>query len=445
MFRPTWTCGLVLFVLTTALAAQEKNASHDPRLFPSAEEQQTFADNVKQLFDSHEDLSKARRQHQSAKRRHPRDPRPDYAMGLVLLKEFEYEEAGKQFQAAAKGDAVHYLPAWQAVIHLDILQKDREGFLRDTFELAKLAADPGAEWIGTNQPRAAATWLGEVCEYLKLPGVDFLKPDQQTAHVEKLTELMTPEMVAAWVEGQPKLRQKYVRVFNEIHQEQQQMKQKLEQSADRKTAALSGRQQELDEKQDDARKSATEWKAWYDKHMKQTETQLKTLQRDYAALDAAARRLSGIIAQTQFEIGQLSTVMQLQQQNQGSRAVSLRQANTRNILLGQRQQELLRYQLQYAALEQKAMSLTAQARQVLSARQQAAIQYKNATGEIVRTDKTLDRWKKTLEKSSIKAAAKADEADPVAALEKRRTMVSSYFPLDFDTEKTRVLKSYESP
>ncbi len=180
--------------------------------------------------------------------------------------------------------------------------------------------------------------------------------------------------------------------------------------------------------------------------MKQTESQFKQLQRDFAALDTVARKMNGIIAQTQFEIGQLTTIMQIQQRNQrSSRGAGQSQTYAGNVLLGQRQQELLRYQLQYAALEQKAMSLMAQARQVLAARQQAAIKYKNATGEIVRADKTLDRWKKTLEKSSIKAAAKPNDADLLEGVEKRRTMVSSYFPLDFDAEKDRVLKSYESP
>ena len=446
MFRPTWKCGLIVLLLRLPLPAQENKPHHDPRLFQSPEQQQAYKKVLEELLDPGQIPGKAQQKYQIAKSQNGKDPRSHYAMGLVLLKHFDYDEAGKCFQSATAGDRMQYLPAWQARIHLDLLQKDRDSFLRDTLELAKLVANPDVEWIGTDQPLEAATWLGQVYEYLKLPGVDFLEAAQRTAQVEKLTELLTSQQVAAWVEGQPKLRQKFARVFNEIRQEQQQMKQKLQQSATRKTTALSERKQDLNEKQDDARKSAVEWKAWYDKQMKTTESQLKTLQHDFAALDTVARKLNGIITQTQFEVGQLTTIMQLQQRNQRSaRSQAGSRPTAGSILLAQRQQELLRYQLQYGALEQKSISLTAQARQVLAVRQQAAIKYKNATGEIVRTDKNLDRWKKTLEKSSIKAASKADGADASEALEKRRTMVSSYFPVDFDTEKTRVLKSYESP
>ena len=462
MFRPTWKCGLMLLLLGVPLPAQETKPAHDPRLFQSPQEQRALAADLQKLLDPEQDVSKAKRQYQFAKGRHPQDPRVDYAMGLVLLKHFDYEEAGKQFQAATEGDRIQYLPAWQAVIHLDILQKDREHFLADTLKLAKLAANPNAEWVGKDQPLGAAAWLGEVCEYLKLPGVDFLEPAQHTAHVEKLTELMTPEQVAAWVEGQPKLRGKFVRLFNEIRKQQQEMKAEIEQTANRKTARLTDRKKDINQKKDDARKSEAEWKAWYDKQMKQTESQLKTLQKDFAALDTVARRLKGLMAQTQLEIGQLGAALQLQQQNGGTanrtrqfranvttqiraKVTTINNMTSIDLIFGQRQQELLRYQLQYAALEQKGRLLTAQARQVVALRQQAALQYKNATGEIVRADKTLDRWEKVVEKSSLKAAAKAENADPLEALEKRRMLVSSYFPLDFDTEKTRVLKSYESP
>lgn len=443
MFRPTWTCGLIL-LLGVPLPAQETNSSHDPRLFQSPEQQRTLAAGLEKLLAPDQGLSTAQRQYQAAKSQNPKDPRSDYAMGLVLLNRYDYDGAGQLFQAATQGDRIHYLPAWQAVIHLDLLQKDRERFLRDTLELAKLAANPQTEWIGKDQALAAAGWLGEVFEYLKLPRVDFLEPDQLTAHAEKLTELMTPELVGAWVDGQPKLRQKYARVFNETRQQQQQAKAEIEHTANRKTAELTDRKQDLDEKQEDVRKSTQEWKAWHDKQMKQTQTQLKTLQRDFAMLDAAARRLNGIMTQLQLEVGQLQTLVQLERNQQRANQRGLPPSRDQ-LLLAQRQQEFLRHQLQYAALEQKALSLMAQARQVVAVQQQAASKYKNATGQIGRRNQTLDRWKKVVENSSLKAAAKAQDTDPLEALEKRRTMVASYFPLDFDTEKERLLKSYELP
>ncbi len=191
MFRPICQCGLIVVLLRLPLPAQEIKPSHDPRLFPSPEQQRAYAAVLEELLELHQNPSTAERQYQLAKGQNAKDPRADYAMGLVMLKHFEYDEAGKCFQAATKGERIQFLPAWQARIHLDLLQKDREEFLRDTLELAKLVAKPNAEWIGTDQPLRAATWLGQVFEYLKLPGVDFLEPAQQTAQVEKLTELLT--------------------------------------------------------------------------------------------------------------------------------------------------------------------------------------------------------------------------------------------------------------
>jgi hypothetical protein len=181
--------------------------------------------------------------------------------------------------------------------------------------------------------------------------------------------------------------------------------------------------------------------------MKGTQTQLATLQKDYTVLEAAATKLNGIIGKLQFEIGQLQTVSQ-QTMNQSRRSpagAGFGSPSNLETVIALKQQDLLGYQLRYAALEQKALAVVAQARKVLALRQQAAVKYKNATGQLVRRDQTLARWEEFVEKSSLKAADKANKTDPLEALEKRLTMVTSYFPLDFESEKVRVLKSFKQP
>ncbi len=423
----------------------EDSPAFDARFFASPAAQRLFLVQANLVLDSKQPLSKARRHYQIARKQNPKDPRLDYALGLAVLKKFDYEEATKLFQTAAENENAVYLPAWQSLIGLHLMQGSGEAFQKDTLKLAQLAVNANAQWIGEDQAPAAAAWLGEVGGYLSLPKVEFLKPEDRTAWEQQLKTALGSTRLADWNRGLAQLRERHAELKQEIQEKQQEVKTRLEQSANKTTTKLSERKQELEQQQKEAQQSATEWKAWYDKQIKLSQTQLAQLQKDYIVLDAVGKRLNGIILQTQQDIYQLNLQVQNEQRTR-SNAENRRRAffgpNGNEILLARKQQELLRYQQQYSALEQQAFRMISQAKQTMAARQAIVIRYQTATGQIVQKDQALARWKSMVEKSSLKAAAKANDTNPLEALEKRLTIVSSYFPMDFETEKTRLLKSY---
>lgn len=435
--------GLLLFVsLVAAFLVQPlKAGNYDSRLYASAAKQQAFATQIEAILKAERDTNIALRHYQIAKRATGKDPRSDYAMGLILFNQFEYDKAGTQFEAAAKNEHAAYLPAWQAVIVLDLMQSNRESLLADTLKLAKLAADDRVEWIGADQSQAAAAWLGEVDAFLELPDVAFLADEELSEHLDQMQQAISPSLFLNWALGKQKFHRKHQAFKQDIDRQQQQVKDQMENTSDKRTAKLDQNRKEIEQKKDATQRSAAEWKAWYDKQMDQTKKQFDLLQRDYAMLDTVAKRLSAIILRTQFEVGQTESLV-----NRDARSRRRRGGlSTNQVALGQREQDLLRYRLQYFALEQRGMQLMAQARQVMMARQSAANRYQQATGEITKRDQALTRWNNMVQKSTLKAVAKANDTDAIEALEKRLTTATSYFPLDFETEKDRLLKSFPHP
>lgn len=428
-------------LVSTFLAQTTRAADFDSRFFSSAAKQRTFLTQIEAIMDANRDVEKAQRHYQIAKRSTTKDPRLEYAAGLVLFHQFEYDKAGTQFDAATDNKHAVYLPAWQAKIVLHLMQSNREAFLTDSLQLAKLAADDRVEWIGTGQPQVAAGWLGEVMAFLALPKVEFLKPEDLSPHDQQIQAAISPALLLYWTLGKQKFRRKYEAFQQEIAQQQEQVKDQIEDTADKRTTRLDERRKEIEQQKQAAQRSATEWQAWYDKQMERTKKRLDSLQKDYNALEAVAKRLNAIILQTQYEIGQLQTLVNLQGRTQRPGAG----LTDNQIALGEHQEQLVRYQLQYFALEQRGTQLMVQARHVMLARQAAAKQYQQATGQIAKRDQTLTRWKNLVQKSALKAVAKANDTDPIEALEKRLAAATSYFPIDFETEKTHLLNSYPQP
>lgn len=425
------TFRLFLFgtVVTTFCGQPLQGENFDSRFFSSAAKQRAFVTHIEAIFKSEQDPKNAQRRYQIAKRASAKDPRLDYAMGLVLFKQFEYDKADTRFEQAMANQHAVYLPAWQATIVMHLMQSNREEFLRDSVKLAKLTTDPNVEWVGEDRPQAAAAWLGEIDAFIELPKVEFLEPDAITQFTQQIQAAISPSHLLYWTLGKQKFLRKYEDFQQEIEQQQQEVKNQIENTSDKRTTALETRRKAIEQEKEATQRSTVEWKAWYDKQMDQTKKQLDVLRRDYTVLESVAKRLSKIILETQFEMGQLQTVVNLERRPRSGNQLSANQ-----IAMEEHRNQLFRFQLQYAALEQRGFQIMVRARQVMLARQTAARKFQQATGQILQRDQMLTRWQNTVQKSTLKAVAKANDADPIQALEKRLTAATSYFPIDFERE-----------
>ncbi|MCA9067746.1 MAG: hypothetical protein KDA84_02405, partial [Planctomycetaceae bacterium] len=281
--------GLFFVFLVLDLGA----ADFDSRFFSSAAKQRAFQTQIEAILNAEDDIKLADRHYQVAKRTNAKDPRLEFAAGLVLFNQFEYDKAGTQFETATVNQQAIYLPASQARIVLHLMQTNRDAFLADTLNLTKLAADVQTEWIGSDQPQAAAGWLGEVMAFLALPKVEFLKPEELSQHEQQVQAALSPTMVLYWTLGKQKFQRKYEAFKLEIEEQQQQVKDQIESTSDKRTSRLDERRKKIEQQKESARRSAAEWRTLYDKQMDKTKKQLSRIQRDYTALETVAKRLSG--------------------------------------------------------------------------------------------------------------------------------------------------------
>ena len=86
----------------------------------------------------------------------------------------------------------------------------------------------------------------------------------------------------------------------------------------------------------------------------------------------------------------------------------------------------------------------AQARSVVAKRAEAQQRYQNATGQLLKKDKTLQKWSEVLKQAKEKQAALAAKGSPHArALARRLVAISTYLPLDPQAQKQLLLEEID--
>ncbi|HUG93948.1 MAG TPA: hypothetical protein VML55_24170, partial [Planctomycetaceae bacterium] len=194
---------------------------------------------------------------------------------------------------------------------------------------------------------------------------------------------------------------------------------------------------ELDQQAETLKMTVREWQAWLDEVLRRTEKQLTVLQKDFAALDAAAREISSEIAARTRELAALrfSTEAALPSRQNTSGFPSQFQLEAL-----ERENQIGRLQSQFDALAAKANVISSQARGLLAERSAAARQFQQATGQLARQDATIQKWEKLLEKSAARNEPKdATRTNAYRALTTRLTLVATYFELDLEAERKRLL------
>ena len=372
----------------------------------------------------------------------PQDSRLGYARGLVLLKHLKLREASEAFEQATAAQPP-YLPAWRALIRTSLLLHDADRALRHAETLAVQLADAEILWPDEACRQQGAEWLGQVAGYLALAGVDLVEPRPLLrAHEARVRLALGEPRIAAWQRGRDSIHREHQQLLKQRAVARAEITARQEQQHKARAAEIETQKADLDKQGETLQMTSREWQAWLDDVLRRTEKQLGVLQKDYAVLDTAAREISGEILSARGEMAALRLLPDIRSSDPSGNPT----ASPRSFAAAELDGRILRLQVQFNALAAKASTVRAQAQRLLAERTAAVKRFERATGQIARQDATLQRWEKLLEKSAAKAEpARATETGEYRSLSNRLTQVATYFELDLDQERQRLLAEVTTP
>ena len=372
----------------------------------------------------------------------PQDSRIDYARGLALLKHLKLREAIVALERAAPASPP-YLPAWQALIRTSLLLNDADSALRHAETLAAQLADAGISWPDEACREQGAEWLGRVAGYLALTGADLVeRPILLNAHEARVRLALDESLMPAWQRGRDSIHREHQQLLQERAAARTEIAARQEQEHKARAAEIETQKADLDKQGETLQMTSREWQAWLDDVFRRTEKQLGVLQKDYAVLDTAAREISGEILSARGEMAAL----QLLPDVRGSDPSGQPAPSPRTFAAAELEGRIVRLQIQFNALAAKASTVSGHARRLLTERTTAVRRFERATGKIARQDATLQKWEKLLEKSAAKAeTTPVTQTSQYRSLTNRLTQVATYFELDLDRERQRLLAETTTP
>ncbi|HTI50438.1 MAG TPA: hypothetical protein VL475_05785, partial [Planctomycetaceae bacterium] len=247
------------------------------------------------------------------------DPRLDYAYGLVLVRQSQNKAAAVQFEAAVNRKGPPYWPAWQALIWVQLIDRQYDKGLGRLDEFAKLIGRPGDGSDITEPQREAARWIGEVLEALDRTVAGKKFHDTIVEHDAAIREALGDELSGALDLGRDMVHERDLELTHQSGQAHEEAEKKLARRRQGQKGKLDSDLVDLDKEKESTAKSAEEWKKWLDEALGKADKQLGQLEKDYQFQQKRAESLQQLVIQVGREITaldlQLSLVNGQQQAN----------------------------------------------------------------------------------------------------------------------------------
>ena len=386
-------------------------------------------------------VADATRQFKVLGRQRPDDPRVEYGLALVLLKNFRQSDAVAHIDAALQKDP-EYLPARQAQVRELLKAKKYEEVQRRLLEHSDLIGLISTDPPPLAERQAAAEWMGRVTGFLEGPlgDIDVQKETEQTT--AKLRVRLGADLRPAFDAGRVAL--------SAAHR-------KLQDEEARATAAAgAAKQQKLDDSQAQSKElggererlelSKNQWDAWVKEQVGEIDSQLGALEKRYAAAESDLRAISDSMTLNRIETQRLLTILERQQDSQtgsGGRFPFNRAALQAQ--LAARQSELDQLLIQYDATEQERGGVLQGAQGLLANRQASLDRYRQATGQAAKRIRQVRQWDQRLQDDAEKLARTPDrKAQSVMTVRRRMQTWSTFDDFTIDAEQARLLAEYEA-
>jgi hypothetical protein len=392
-------------------------------------------------------LQEAQKSLTQARRLAPRDPRVDYALGLVQVKQTQIKQAVTQFQAAIAVDH-DYWPAWQGAIWGQFVDKRYEPGFKQLIEFSKLVRQAAPADETSEMQRDAARWIGQVLAALTL--ADDAKRNEKLlgAQVDNVVDALGEELWEALEEGRNSLTDRELARGQAEGLARQASEKTDKVRRARKAADLDKTIEETAKAKEDNEKSKDDWKTWLEEGLAKSDKELARLEKDYAFLNQRAQSLDQSITLA----GQELTAMQLTISMINPRTANPMAMQNSQQQYIQRQNQLTAYQLDYNATVGR-MNDVAQAGSVAYGRRTEMIaRYEKATGDLVKKNASLDKWGDRLKNEKKKLDVNKPAKNPKGGandkqVDKKPVLPSfkTILPLDLQHEKERVMTSLSPP
>ena len=347
------------------------------------------------------------------------DPRLHYVYALVLLKNFRHADAKKEMQTAAD-HALYFFPVHHFLIHEQIRNKEFENSVDSLLELSERLGDPGQFWTSEDERLEAAHWLGRMLAFLESPC-----GNEVAAQLAKRAEPLIRTQVGPAYESELDLG------FNEVHAEHREMQMLLlaatDTAAQKKVEELKAadkKQQEIDATKKSIATSVREQAAIAEEQIRDLESKLGVLEKQYEVLSTAQERLQVSIAAVRLEIAQLPNYAFVSNNTIGKVKPGGLTQGELDRALTVKNLELNGYviDLQVNAVKQK--ELLSQAGQFVSMRQQLVS--KDSLAESKNNDdlRRMARWEQRLNSKKKKVSQLTDRR--TTAVRTRIPQIASY-------------------
>ncbi len=378
-------------------------------------------------------LKEARRHYDAAKEKAKGDPRVDYAFGLVLLKQLHSKDALAQFESVTKS-APDYWPGWQALIWCHFAAKDHAQGYSQLTELARRLAVSKTDLA---ERQASAEWVGQVIAAVQKSADTIKQREALLREDEALKEIFGPELQPSYADGKATVNSLHATLEDDVQQTRELMQAKQDKERAEKGGQVAKDLEASAEKRESLKKSAEEWKKTLDEQVANFDKQLSRLEKDYEFLQ---KRLVSIAA-SQLQLNtELALLDQSVKKSKDKDTVAPQAIENRKAALGMQQ---LKYQVD-ADQSLAATMVVSQKAQVVAMQKVAAIrQYEKATGQLVQSDASLDKWQGRLTKEGekLKSPPKGKPA-PVANKINQVRSFHTYVDLDLALERDRLLDSF---
>lgn len=386
---------------------------------------------VSELFDAgYGRGSVAFRQAQSIydRARSLKDPRVEYAWGLVLLRQLKNKDALEQFESITKAHP-DYWPAWQGTVWMHLISRDQVTGLARAKEFARRLA---ASREALQDREELAEWLGQVLAALQ-KSVDTLKQRELLQRDDEgVVAALGADLQPALTRGRQRVDSLHGALEEGVQQTRQEVEEKQARERAEREAQVAKDLESSAERKDMLKRTAEQSKDYLDQRLGDLDRQLGRFEKDYDVLQQRILALNTAQVQINSELAYLDGLNP--DQVQSPRALEQRRS-----ALGV---QLLRSQVDLEQSLASAMTVAQRAQAVMVLKAQAVQQYEKATGQLVQKEAGLDKWQDRLKKEGekLKAGPKG-KAAPVANRINQLRSLRTYVELDPVRERERVMES----
>ncbi len=367
------------------------------------------------------------------------DPRLHYAYALVLLKNFRHADATKEMQAASD-HPLYYFPVHHFLIYEQVRQKQYDLAIDSLLDLSARLGDPGQLWTSEDDRLQAARWLGRMIAFLEGPCGNPEVARQMNREEAMIRSLVGPVYASEIDLG-----------FNEVHAEHREMQLLLLAAVDTavlkkadELKAAEQKQKEIDAAKKSLATSAREQEAIVEEQIRDTDSQLGAMEKQFEVLTKAQATLQSTIASVRLEIAQLPGYAQVVNAGPGfnggiptfSQPLTQNQINS---AMAVKYQELDSYVLELQKNAAKQTDLLNKASVLMSSRRQLQSQGSSAEGKNQDTLRGMARWEQRLNTKKKKVIQITDRR--TAAIRLRIPLVSSFDAFNPQEELTELQKT----